>query len=99
MSHCLTNFLSAYRNTPHTITGVTPASLFSKCSPRTPLSLLSPNLAQIVENQQRQQKKYHDSLTNKLCECTSGDKVQVQDFSVKRKENWKREQPRKDWDQ
>ena len=37
-----------------------------------------------VENQQRQQKKYHDSPTSKLREFTSGDKVQVQDFSGKK---------------
>ena len=61
MSHRLANFLFAYRNTPHTTTGVTPASLFLKRLPQTQLSLLSPNLAETVENQQRQQKKYHDS--------------------------------------
>ena len=83
MSHLLANFLFAYRNTPHTTTGVTPASLFLKRLPRTQLSLLSPNLAETVENQQRQQKKYHDSPTSKLREFTNGDKVQVQVFSGK----------------
>ena len=44
----------------------------------------SPNLAETVENQQRWQKKYHDSPTSKLCEFTNGYKVQVQDFSGKK---------------
>ena len=34
----LANFLSAYRNTPYTVTGETPESLFLKRSPRTKLS-------------------------------------------------------------
>ena len=40
MFHRLANFLFAYRNTPHTITEVTPASLFLKHLPRTQLPLL-----------------------------------------------------------
>ena len=83
MSHYLANFL-CYRNTPHTITGVTSASLFLKHSPQTQLSLLSPNLAETVENKQKQQKKHHDSPTSKLHEFICGDKVQLQDFSGKK---------------
>ena len=37
-----------------------------------------------VEIQQKQQKKYHDSPTSKLCEFTCGDKVQVKYFSGKK---------------
>ena len=58
MSHCLANFLFAYRNTPHTIIEVTLASLFLKRLPWTQLLLLFPNLAETVKNQQIQQKKY-----------------------------------------
>ena len=83
MSHRLANFLFAYRNTPHTTTGVTPTSLFLKWLLRTQLSLLSPNLAEIVEKQQRQQKKYHNSPTSKLHKFTNGDKAQVQVFNGK----------------
>ena len=83
MSHRLANFLYAYRNIPHTVTGVTPASLFLKRSPRTKLSLLYPNLAETVEHQQQQQKKYHDSTKSKIREFTKGDKVQVKEFTEK----------------
>ena len=54
-------FSKLYRNTPHTVTGVTPASLFLKRFPRTKLSLIHPSLAETIEHQQRQQKKSHDS--------------------------------------
>ena len=85
MSHRLANFLYAHRNTPHTVTGVTPTSLFLKRSPRTRLSLLYPKLAETVENQQRQQKKFHDSDKPKLREFNKNDQVQVKDFSGKAK--------------
>ena len=52
VSHKLVNFLFAYRNTPHTVTGKTPALMFLKQSPRTRLSLLHPNVAEAVESQQ-----------------------------------------------
>ena len=59
-SHKLANFLFAYRNTPHTVTGETPATMFLKRTPRTRLSLLYPNIAESVEKHQQNQKKYHD---------------------------------------
>ena len=80
MSHRLANFLYAYRNTPHTVTGVTPASLFLKRSPRTKLSLLYPNLAENIEHQQRQQKKFHDSPKPTLREFNIGDRVQIKNL-------------------
>ena len=100
MSHRLVNFLFAYRNTPHITTGVTPTSLFLKCllRIRTQLSLLSPNLAEIVEKQQRQQKKYHDSPRSKLREFTNGDKVQVQVFNGKTGK-WENGTIEKKWEQ
>ena len=58
VSHKLANFLFVYCNTPHTITGETPVSLFLKWNPRTRLSLLYPNVAETVERQQ-------SNLTNK----------------------------------
>ncbi len=83
MAHRLANFLYAYRNTPHTVTGVTPASLFLKRSPRTKLSLIHPNLAETIEHQQRQQKKSHDSPNAKRREFNTGDRVQVKEFNSK----------------
>ena len=50
VSHKLANFLFAYRNTPHTVTGETPVSLFLKRNPRTRVSLLHPNIAETVED-------------------------------------------------
>ena len=38
------NFLIRYRNTPHSVTGVTPAELFLKRKPRTRFTLLLPNI-------------------------------------------------------
>lgn len=45
----LASFLFSYRNTLHTVTDQTPATLFLKRQPRTKLSLLKPNLTQHVE--------------------------------------------------
>ena len=83
MARRLANFLYAYRNTPHTVTGVTPASLFLKRSPRTKLSLIHPNLAETIEHQQRQQKKSYDSPNAKKREFNTGDRVQVKEFNSK----------------
>jgi hypothetical protein len=42
IEHHLINFLISYRNTPSSVTSVSPASLIFKHQPRTPLSLLKP---------------------------------------------------------
>ena len=55
MKHRLANFLFRYRTTPHSTTGVTPAELMVKRCLRTRLSLIKPNLAQVVENKQEKQ--------------------------------------------
>ena len=60
MKHRLANFLLRYRTTPHSTTGVTPAELMVKRHLRTKLSLIKPNLAQVVENKQEKQKMYKD---------------------------------------
>ena len=49
LRHQVDSFLFAYRNTPHTVTGETPAELFLRRTPRTRLSLLKPNLKTQVE--------------------------------------------------
>ena len=60
INHKLSNFLLTYRNTPHSLTGQTPAELFLKRVPHTRLSMLKPNLAKDVEGKQAQQKKFPD---------------------------------------
>ncbi|XP_063220109.1 uncharacterized protein K02A2.6-like [Bacillus rossius redtenbacheri] len=44
LQHTLDKWLFAYRNTPHTTTGKTPAEMFLKRKPRTQLLLVKPNL-------------------------------------------------------
>ena len=49
--------LFAYRNTPHSTTGKTPAELFLKRSQRTRLSLFKPSLREQVEGKQEYSKR------------------------------------------
>ena len=51
----LTKILIAYRNTPHSTTGESPAQLFLERPLRTRLDLVKPNLNQKMVNQQHQQ--------------------------------------------
>ena len=60
MKHRPANFLIKYRSTPHSVTGRTPAELMVKRQLRTRLTLLKPNLAQVVESKQLKQKFHHD---------------------------------------
>ena len=60
MKHRLANFPFRYRTTPHSTTGVNPTELMVKRHLRTKLSLIKPNLAQVVENKQEKQKTYKD---------------------------------------
>ena len=60
IDHRLANFLIQYRNTPHSVTGVTPAELFFKRKPRTLLTLIKPSLASSMENNQNRQAEAHD---------------------------------------
>ncbi|XP_054277998.1 uncharacterized protein K02A2.6-like [Macrosteles quadrilineatus] len=52
LQHRIDSFLFAYRNTPHTATGLTPAELIFNFKPRTRLSLLKPHLATDCEAKQ-----------------------------------------------
>ncbi|KAF2900761.1 hypothetical protein ILUMI_05426, partial [Ignelater luminosus] len=49
LQHIIDNYLMVYRNTPHTVTGRTPAEMFLGRRHRTRLSILQPNLAEHVE--------------------------------------------------
>ena len=79
-SRKLATFLFTYRNTPHMVTGETPASMFLKRKPRTRLSSLHPNIAESVEKQQKNQQRYHDLANHKLREFKMHDGVQVKNF-------------------
>ena len=84
----LSRFLFSYRNTPHTVTGQTPAELFLKRTPRTRLSLLHPNLAQHVEEHQTKVKQQHDAGRSKTRGFLPGDMVLVRKF--RGKDKWQR---------
>ena len=56
MKHRLANFLIKYRSTFRSVTGRTSAELMVKRQLRTRLTLLKPNLAQVVESKQMKQK-------------------------------------------
>ena len=60
MKHRLANFLIKYHSTFHSVTGRTSAELMVKRQLRTRLTLLKPNLAQVVESKQMKQKFHHD---------------------------------------
>ena len=77
MKHRLANFLFRYRTTPHSTTGVTPAELMVKRHLRTKLSLIKPNLAQVVENQQQKQKMYKDLKCKRERSFVRNDSVRV----------------------
>ena len=56
----LARVLFAYRTTPQSTTGVSPAELLLGRQPRTKFDLLRPNAAERVESKQLQQKENHD---------------------------------------
>lgn len=56
----LDSFLMSYRNTPHSVTGSTPAQLFLKRQPKTKLSFLKPDFKQDMLNKQLNSKRQKD---------------------------------------
>ena len=76
----LSRFLLAYRSTPQTTTGVTPAELLFNRRLRTRLDLVRPNVRQRVETQQLSQKGQHDN-TRKERQFAEGDSVLVKNFN------------------
>ena len=77
LKHQLANCLFQFRNTPHSVTGVTPSELFLKCKPRTKFSILLPNMEEHILNQQVRQQRQHDKSHVKLPELSPHDSVNV----------------------
>ncbi|XP_064469854.1 uncharacterized protein K02A2.6-like [Ornithodoros turicata] len=71
----LDSFLMAYRNTPSTATGKSPAEIFLKRSPWTKLSLLRPSFAHDMERKQERQVRRDTKPPHKLFQ--EGDSVFV----------------------
>ncbi|KAL5509363.1 hypothetical protein EMCRGX_G004723 [Ephydatia muelleri] len=63
LQHRLSSFLLAYRSSPHSVTNVSPCSLFLQRELRTKLDLLRQTTEQIVRKKQEKQKEGHDKNT------------------------------------
>ncbi|XP_054279278.1 uncharacterized protein K02A2.6-like [Macrosteles quadrilineatus] len=73
----LDNFLFAYRNTPNTVTGLTPAEMFLSWKPRTQLVMLKPNLQSSIHQKHREQKDAADRLRGRSRFFSEGQAVYV----------------------
>ena len=69
----------AYRLTPQSTTGISPAEMLLGRQPRSRLNLLKPRTADRVENSQLRQKKQHDARA-KDRELRVGDRVFVHNY-------------------
>ena len=77
----LAKFLIAYRNTPHSMTGESPAQLLLRRPLRTRLDLVKPNLNRKMVNQQHQQDiKAVNEKVRQLCQLEVGDTVMSRDY-------------------
>jgi len=59
LKHQLANCLFQYRNTPHSVTRMTPSELFLKRKPRTKFSVLLPTMEDHIRDQQGKQQRQH----------------------------------------
>ncbi|XP_054284286.1 uncharacterized protein K02A2.6-like [Macrosteles quadrilineatus] len=87
IQHKIDNFLFTYRNTPHSITGCTPSEMFLKMKPRTPLSLLKPNLSADMNRKQEVIKNSADNRRGSTRMFEVGENVFVRSVR-KEKVNW-----------
>ncbi len=71
--------LFAYRKTPQSTTGLTPATMLLGRKPRTWLDLIKPHIADRVEQKQEKQKSLHDSHA-RLRVFQVGDRVYVKNY-------------------
>ena len=85
LQHRPSNFLLTYRSTPHTTTGVSPATLFVGKELRTRLDLLKPDIDKRVCEKQSRQKIDHD-IRVKVHNFNIGERVMVKNF--RRGPNW-----------
>ena len=75
----LAKILKAYRLTPHSTTGMSPAEMLLGRRPKSRLDLLKPMTAERIEANQWKQKKQHDVRANDRC-FQEGDTVFVKNF-------------------
>ena len=73
----LARFLISYRNTKHTVTGMSPAQLMFGKTLRTRHDLLRPDLKQSVKSNQ---KKQVDNGTSRVRPISVGERVMVRDY-------------------
>ena len=77
--------LFQYRITPHTTTGIAPAELLMRRKLRSRLDMLKPQVEQVVQNKQQQQKLDHDKRSQ-ACHFSSRDKVFVKNH--RQEDSW-----------
>ena len=77
----LSRLLFTYRLTPHSTTGRSPAELMLGRQPRSRLDLLKPNMTQIVERRQLNQKLTHDKSSVSR-DFQEGEEVYARNFST-----------------
>ena len=80
MEERLAKVLMAYRTTPQSTTGVTPAELLQGRRIRTRLDMLKPSLEEQVEQKQSRQKSNHDS--NRTTAFLKGERVYARGFGT-----------------
>nr|XP_050042510.1 uncharacterized protein K02A2.6-like [Dermacentor andersoni] len=73
----LNDFLLAYRNTPNSVTGRTPAELFLKRQPRVKLSLLKPSFVQDMRSRQDRDTTHRNEGRGRDPQMEAGDTVLV----------------------
>eukprot|EP00731_Ephydatia_muelleri_P006940 Em0003g1188a len=76
----LARFLSKYRLTPHSTTGLSPSEMLLGRRPRSRLDLMNPDLAQKVLSNQLQQKRTHDN-SKQARSFKVGEEVYVRSFN------------------
>ena len=87
MKERLAKVLMAYRTTPQSTTGMSPAQLLLGICIWTQLDLLIPNVSERVEYRQMQQKLHHDR-SNPRKTFTKGEKVYARNFGTSTGQKW-----------
>lgn len=74
-------FLTRYRITPHSTTGLTPSELMLGRRFRTHLDLLHPGVHELIQDCQLRQKRNHDRHAKDRNDLDVNDKVMVRDYT------------------